>query len=325
MPVRTLWGVGPATADHLRRAGITHRRRDRAGRGVRAGAAARQGARRRRCTRWPPVVDNRPVVADRDVKSISVEDTFDGDLTDRARVRYEIDRLAERCVQRLRGAGPLGPHGRRQGPAVRLLHAHPLRDAARPHRRPRRGPGDRPPAARGRRHDRRRAAAGCRRGRAGRLHPGGPVRTGAGGAGRPAATAPPELPSTPPPAPEPGRHWLPGLDVAHEEYGAGWVQGSGVGRVTVRFEVPSDTLPGRVPHLSGGRPGARPQRAPAAGRADRVTGGRGRSLPARELPEVRRTASAPHRTSARPSRSGGRAAVPARATGGGPPRSPARP
>ncbi|NUS17400.1 MAG: DNA polymerase IV, partial [Streptomyces sp.] len=40
--------------------------------------------------------------------------------------------------------------------------------------------------------------------------------------------------------------WLPGLDVAHAEHGRGWVQGSGVGRVTVRFEVPSDTAPGRV-------------------------------------------------------------------------------
>ena len=29
-----------------------------------------------------------------------------------------------------------------------------------------------------------------------------------------------------------------GLDVRHAEYGAGWVQGSGVGRVTVRFEAP---------------------------------------------------------------------------------------
>ena len=48
------------------------------------------------------------MVADRDVKSVSVEDTFDSDLTDRARVRYEIDRLAERCVQRLRGAGRSG-------------------------------------------------------------------------------------------------------------------------------------------------------------------------------------------------------------------------
>lgn len=31
----------------------------------------------------------------------------------------------------------------------------------------------------------------------------------------------------------------------HAEHGRGWVQGSGVGRVTVRFETP-DSPPGRV-------------------------------------------------------------------------------
>jgi DNA polymerase-4 len=31
----------------------------------------------------------------------------------------------------------------------------------------------------------------------------------------------------------------------HDEFGPGWVQGSGVGRVTVRFEVPG-SKPGRV-------------------------------------------------------------------------------
>ena len=31
--------------------------------------------------------------------------------------------------------------------------------------------------------------------------------------------------------------WRPGLDVAHDEHGRGWVWGSGLGRVTVRFET----------------------------------------------------------------------------------------
>lgn len=39
--------------------------------------------------------------------------------------------------------------------------------------------------------------------------------------------------------------WRPGQDVLHAEHGAGWVQGSGVGRVTVRFEGPR-TAVGRV-------------------------------------------------------------------------------
>ncbi|MFV2119298.1 DNA polymerase IV, partial [Streptomyces sp. Act-28] len=36
-----------------------------------------------------------------------------------------------------------------------------------------------------------------------------------------------------------------GADVRHTAYGPGWVQGSGLGRVTVRFEEPG-SAPGRV-------------------------------------------------------------------------------
>ena len=39
--------------------------------------------------------------------------------------------------------------------------------------------------------------------------------------------------------------WAAGIDVEHEEYGRGWVQGSGVGRVTVRFEG-AHTPPGPI-------------------------------------------------------------------------------
>jgi DNA polymerase-4 len=39
--------------------------------------------------------------------------------------------------------------------------------------------------------------------------------------------------------------WRPGDDVFHPEHGHGWVQGSGHGRVTVRFET-RDTGPGRA-------------------------------------------------------------------------------
>jgi DNA polymerase-4 len=39
--------------------------------------------------------------------------------------------------------------------------------------------------------------------------------------------------------------WLPGIDVEHDQHGRGWVWGSGLGRVTVRFET-SQTPPGPV-------------------------------------------------------------------------------
>lgn len=41
------------------------------------------------------------------------------------------------------------------------------------------------------------------------------------------------------------RRWPAGHDVRHDVHGHGWVQGSGVGRVTVRFEEP-ESAPGRV-------------------------------------------------------------------------------
>ncbi|MGY5138908.1 DinB/UmuC family translesion DNA polymerase, partial [Streptomyces nigrescens] len=53
------------------------------------------------------------------------------------------------------------------------------------------------------------------------------------------------------------RRWHPGLDVVHDEYGAGWVQGSGVGRVTVRFETPW-SAPGRVRTFAVEDPALRP-------------------------------------------------------------------
>ena len=103
--------------------------------------------------------DDRPVVAERDAKSVSVEDTFDVDLHDRVRVRTEVERLADRCVQRLRGAGPVRADRRPQGAPLRLLHAHQVRDAARAHRRPRGGQGGRRAAPGGRGHHGRGAAA----------------------------------------------------------------------------------------------------------------------------------------------------------------------
>ncbi len=107
MTVRTLPGVGPATAETLRRAGI-HTVAETAEAGeaelVRLlGKAHGAGLYAMALGR-----DDRPVVAERDAKSISVEDTFEVDLTDRTRVRSEVLRLADRCVQRLRAAGRSG-------------------------------------------------------------------------------------------------------------------------------------------------------------------------------------------------------------------------
>lgn len=74
--------------------------------------------------------------------------------------------------------------------------------------------------------------------------------TGAGDGANPVAEKEPEPRPEREPESDPEaateRHWPAGHDVRHAEYGAGWVQGSGVGRVTVRFEEPTSVVPGRV-------------------------------------------------------------------------------
>jgi DNA polymerase-4 len=245
LPVRTLWGVGPATAEHLRRAGITtvaevaHAGESELVRllGKAHGASLYAMA---------AGLDDRPVVADREMKSVSVEDTFDVDLTDRARVRTEVAGLADRCVQRLRGAGR---SGRTVVIKVRRYDFSTLTRSE-----TLRAPTDDPAVVRE---------------TAARLieavdTTGGVRLLGVGVAGladftqedlfaqtaQEAEEAEQLLPAgeaAPEPVPEPvvARRWTPGQDVRHSEFGAGWVQGSGVGRVTVRFEEPG-SVPGRV-------------------------------------------------------------------------------
>lgn len=107
LSVRTLPGVGPATGDHLRRAGITtvdeiaEAGEDELVRLV--GKAHGQSLYAMALAH-----DERPVVAERETKSVSVEDTYDVDIHDRIRVGLEVQRLADRCVRRLRAAGLSG-------------------------------------------------------------------------------------------------------------------------------------------------------------------------------------------------------------------------
>ncbi|MGW1288387.1 DNA polymerase IV, partial [Streptomyces sp. NPDC002586] len=243
MPVRTLPGVGPATGDHLRRAGITTveelaeagedelvRLLGKAhGHGLYAMALAH---------------DERPVVAEREAKSVSVEDTYDVDIHDRLRIGLEVQRLADRCVGRLRGAGLSGRTivlKVRRYDFSTLTRSETLR-----------GPTDDPAVVR-------EAAA--------RLlesvdTTGGVRLLGVGVSGLADYTQEDlfaqAVPLPPAEEPERGaveaveeraepveRHWRAGQDVRHTEYGHGWVQGSGLGRVTVRFETPQSP-PGRV-------------------------------------------------------------------------------
>ncbi|EKX60349.1 DNA polymerase IV [Streptomyces ipomoeae] len=254
MPVRILPGVGPATGDHLRRAGITTveeiveagedeivRLLGKAhGHGLYAMALAR---------------DDRAVVAERDTKSVSVEDTYDVDIHDRVRVRMEVQRLADRCVRRLRGAGL---SGRTIVLKVRRFDFSTLTRSE-----TLRGPTDDPAVVR-------EAAARLLEA----VDTTGGVRllgVGVSGladytqedlfaqaAGEPdlLEEEPVEVAVAAESAPV-ERQWRAGWDVRHAEYGHGWVQGSGLGRVTVRFETPWSE-PGRVRTFRTGDPDLEP-------------------------------------------------------------------
>ncbi|MFI7388899.1 DNA polymerase IV [Streptomyces tendae] len=244
MTVRTLPGVGPATGDHLRRAGITT-----------VGEIAEAGedelvrllgkAHGHALYAMALARDERPVVAERETKSVSVEDTYDVDIHDRVRVGVEVGRLADRCVRRLRASGLSGRTivlKVRRYDFSTLTRSETLR-----------GPTDDPAVVR-------EAAA--------RLldsvdTTGGVRLLGVGVSGladytqedlfaQAAEGRAEELAEEPETAPaeehRPSpteRRWPAGHDVRHTELGHGWVQGSGLGRVTVRFETPYSDV-GRV-------------------------------------------------------------------------------
>ncbi|GAA3016748.1 DNA polymerase IV [Streptomyces fulvorobeus] len=257
-PVRILPGVGPATGDHLRRAGMTTVR-DLADAGeaelVRLLGKAHGASLHRMALGY----DDRPVVAERDAKSVSVEDTFDVDLHDRVRVRSEVERLADRCVRRLRDA-------ERSGRTV-VLKVRRYDFSTLTRSETLRGPTDDPTVVREAaarlleavdttggvrllgvgvtgladftQEDLFAQAADARTAAA--VAPG--TAEAAGGEEEPAEAATESAEETP--GQLAARRWPSGHDVRHGTYGHGWVQGSGVGRVTVRFEEPGDA-PGRV-------------------------------------------------------------------------------
>lgn len=260
--VRILPGVGPATGEHLRRAGMTTVS-DLAEAGEDELVRLLGRAHGASLYLMAQGYDDRPVVAERDTKSVSVEDTFDVDLHDRVRIRIEVERLAERCVGRLRASGH---SGRTIVLKVRRFDFSTLTRSE-----TLRGPTDDPVVVRE---------------AAGRLLEGvdttGGVRllgvgvsgladytqedlfaqaaeaAGPGPVERSEEVAPVEVAGEPAAPAE--RRWSPGHDVRHAMYGPGWVQGSGVGRVTVRFEEPG-SAPGRVrtflvddPELEAGEP-----------------------------------------------------------------------
>lgn len=267
LPVRKLWGVGPATADRLLKLGATTVEQLRSlSEAELVGLLGHAwGGQLYRLSRG---LDERDVSSERETKSVSVEDTYPHDLMDRPAIRSAITELAERVVRRLKESGHTGRT------VTVKARGHDFTTVTRSETFP--APTDDArlliPAAL-------RLVDGAADAATGQMHGIRLLGVGISGLaeyaqgdliaeleGLAAAQEPDPAPDPPadaatatasastvpavtlygpvPVAPE-ARRWLAGQDVRHAERGPGWVQGAGLGRVTVRFEGP-DTAPGRI-------------------------------------------------------------------------------
>jgi DNA polymerase-4 len=247
MAVTVIPGVGPATAERLRRIGVhTVSELESVGAdelvrvlGRSHGASLYELAQAR---------DDRPVVSDRETKSVSAEDTFETDLSDPVLLAAIVDRHARSVCTRLRKAKL---SGRTVTLKVRMHDFATLTRSA-----TLAGPTDRPASVS--RTARALLAevdttAGVRLLGVGvsgladwiqdDLFDDADTLEEQSGAGVDVDTPEPAGPT--PGLPAHVRAWAPGMDVEHDELGPGWVWGTGLRRVTVRFET-ALTGPGPV-------------------------------------------------------------------------------
>ncbi|WP_435741462.1 DNA polymerase IV [Nocardioides sp. SYSU DS0663] len=227
MHVSVIPGVGPATAERLRRAGI-HTVADLEAVGLDELVRLVGRSHGSGLYRLARADDDRPVVAEREAKSVSVEGTYDTDLTDRRLMEGLLTRQAKEVAARL---GKHGLSGRTVSIKVRL---HDFTTLSRSSTLP--SPTD-SPATVGR----------VARALLADLDTSGGVRLlGVGVSGLAdwvqedlfgeTAEEDEEVPEVEVPS-HSRRTWAPGMDVVHTELGRGWVWGSGRGVVTVRFET----------------------------------------------------------------------------------------
>ena len=107
LPVRSLWGVGPATHQRLAALGV-RTVGDLAALGEDTIVAALGDARGRHLHGLAHNRDDRAVEPERAVKSVGHEETFPVDHTDRAVLQREVVRLAGKAATRLRAGGHRG-------------------------------------------------------------------------------------------------------------------------------------------------------------------------------------------------------------------------
>jgi DNA polymerase-4 len=256
MKVTVIPGVGPATTERLRRVGV-HTVADLEALSVEELVRLVGQAHGTSLFHLARAEDDRPVVAEREAKSISVEDTYDTDLVDRRLLDGLLDRQATKVAERL---GKARLSGRTVTVKVRLhdftTHTRSATLAA--------------PT------DTARVVARVARGLLGEVDTSAGVRLLGVGVSGLADWIQEDLfeeyDDSPEPEPLPaeelerftrGRRWAPGMDVTHTEHGQGWVWGSGARRVTVRFET-AETAPGPVRTFWADDPELSPLRRAAA-------------------------------------------------------------
>src|SRR3954452_8041325 len=249
LPVTRLGGVGPATAERLHAVGV-RTVGDLAAKSLPDLVALVGKAHGAGLYALARAEDERAVVPDREAKSVSHEETFERDLTDLAVLGREIDGMATRVGSRLKASAY-------SGRTVTLkLRRYDFTTLTRSLTLPQ--PTDDP-----------RTIASIARRLLAETGTGGGLRLlGVGVSGlsvyaqgdlfaedpEPVEVAEEELPAAlDEPLPPPERRWWPGEDVRHDELGAGWVWGRGLGRVTVRFEGPLPP-PGPVRTLAADDP-----------------------------------------------------------------------
>jgi DNA polymerase IV len=236
LPIRALWGVGPATAERLTRLGVrTVGDLDRITESELVDLLG--DAHGRSLHRLGRALDDRPVSSERESKSVSVEDTFDRDLTDPALLSALVERLAGRVTSRLVESGA---SGRTVTLKVRLHDFTTLtRSATLP------APTDDV-----------RVVSRLASQLFAEIDTSAGIRLLGVGVSGLADWVQEDLFTSADPSPAPAaaaldeqvhipRHWVPGMDVVHADHGPGWIWGSGLGRVTVRFET-AHTGPGPV-------------------------------------------------------------------------------
>lgn len=107
LPIEALWGVGPATAARLRRLGVT-KVGDLAALPAETVTSSVGKAHGQHLYLLSKGIDDRRVVPDREVKSISHEETYAVDRDDRDGLHAEIIRMSDAVASRMRRADLVG-------------------------------------------------------------------------------------------------------------------------------------------------------------------------------------------------------------------------